>query len=104
MKAYRTNIFVKIAVVVVIVFFITSAVNLRSQLDSLISQKEALQEQIDELGNEIEKISIRLETPLTVENIEKIARETLGYRDPDEFYFRDFIEDEYEDDYDETEY
>ncbi len=87
MKAYRTNIFVKIAVVVVIVFFITSAVNLRSQLDSLISQKEALQEQIDELGNEIEKISIRLETPLTVENIEKIARETLGYRDPDEIIF-----------------
>ena len=87
MKAYRTNIFVKIAVVVVIVFFITSAVNLRSQLDSLISQKEALQEQIDELGNEIEKISIRLETPLTVKNIEKIARETLGYRDPDEIIF-----------------
>ena len=87
MKAYRTNIFVKIAVVVVIVFFITSAVNLRSQLDSLISQKEALQEQIDELGNEIEKISIRLETPLTVENIEKIARETHGYRDPDEIIF-----------------
>ena len=87
MKAYRTNIFVKIAVVVVIVFFITSAVNLRSQLDSLINQKEALQEQIDELGNENEKISIRLETPLTVENIEKIARETLGYRDPDERIF-----------------
>ena len=28
----------------------------------------------------------------------------VGYRNPDEFYFRDFIEDEYEDDYDETEY
>ena len=29
----------------------------------------------------------------------------VGYRNPDEFYFRDFIEDEHEDeDYDETEY
>ena len=85
--SFKTNIFVKAAVFVVIVFFISSAVKLRAQLDTLIEQKEALQTEIAELGNNIEKINIRLETPMTVENIEKIARETLGYRDPDEIIF-----------------
>ena len=42
---------------------------------------------IAELGDNIEKLNIRIETPMTVENIEKIARETLGYRDPDEIIF-----------------
>ena len=87
MTTFKTNIFVKVAVVVVIIFFISSALSLRSQLDSLIKQKETLQNEIDELNDEIEKINIRLETPMTVENIEKIARETLGYRDPDEIIF-----------------
>lgn len=85
--SFKTNIFVKVAVFVVIVFFISSAVSLRAQLDSLIEQKETLQTEIAELVNDIEKIQIRLETPMTVENIEKIARETLGYRDPDEIIF-----------------
>ena len=85
--SFKTNIFVKVAVFVVIVFFISSAVSLRAQLDSLIDQKETLQTEIAELVNDIEKIQIRLETPMTVENIEKIARETLGYRDPDEIIF-----------------
>ena len=78
---------VKIAVLAVIVFFISSAIKLRTQLDSLIDQKQQLEIEIAELGDNIEKLNIRIETPMTVENIEKIARETLGYRDPDEIIF-----------------
>ena len=87
MNIPKTNFLVKIAVLAVIIFFISSAIKLRAQLDSLIAQKEQLETEIAELGDDIEKIQIRLEAPMTVENIEKIARETLGYRDPDEIIF-----------------
>ncbi|MBP3387028.1 MAG: septum formation initiator family protein [Clostridia bacterium] len=87
MNTPKTNVLVKIAVLAVIVFFISSAIKLRTQLDSLIDQKQQLEIEIAELGDNIEKLNIRIETPMTVENIEKIARETLGYRDPDEIIF-----------------
>lgn len=87
MASLRTNFFVKIALVAVIVFFIISAVDLRNRLDSLNREKETLMADIIELYDDIEMINIRLEVPMTMENIEKIAREELGYRDTDERIF-----------------
>ena len=49
MNTPKANFLVKIAVLAVIIFFISSAIKLRAQLDSLIAQKEQLELEIAEL-------------------------------------------------------
>lgn len=93
MPALKTNIFVKVAVVVVVVFFVFTIINLRAQLNELEKQKELLQVQVEDLNDSIEEINLRLSAPLTLDTIEKVAREMYDYRDSDEIIFYNDIAD-----------
>ncbi|HPE95126.1 MAG TPA: septum formation initiator family protein [Bacillota bacterium] len=87
MGSVKTNIFVRLAVVAVVLFFIITVIDLRSQLNSLKDEKERLETTVIKLNDNIEEINAELDTPLTDEYIEKIARELYDYRDADEIIF-----------------
>lgn len=89
----RTNIFVRLAIVAVAAFFCISIINLRSELDALNEEKLLLEQQISDINDSIEEIQLRLETPLTLDYIEKVARELYDYRDSDEIIFYNNIAD-----------
>ena len=52
-----------------------------------------LEQQISDINDSIEEIQLRLETPLTLDYIEKVARELYDYRDSDEIIFYNNIAD-----------
>ena len=83
----RTNIFVRIAVIFVIVFFVVSIVQMQVKLSELKEQKNLVESEINKISNDIDEITLRLETPLTDEYIKRVAREKLGYCDEDEIIF-----------------
>lgn len=87
MTSVKTNIFVRLAVVAVVLFFMITIIDLRSQLNDLKDEKENLEATVVELNDNIEEINAELNTPLTDEYIEKIARELYDYRDADEIIF-----------------
>lgn len=82
----RSNIFVKIAVLAVIVFFVVSIVNMQVKLSDLKEQKAVAESRIRAITNNIEEINERLDTPITDDYIRKIAREN-GYYYSDEIIF-----------------
>ncbi|HBL83903.1 MAG: hypothetical protein A2Y17_00310 [Clostridiales bacterium GWF2_38_85] len=83
----RTNIFVRIAVIFVIVFFVVSIVQMQVKLSELKEQKNLVESEINKISDDIDEINLRLETPLTDEYIKRVAREKLGYCDEDEIIF-----------------
>lgn len=83
----RSNIFVKIAILAVIIFFVVSIFNMQVKLSDLKAQKEKAESSIKSIKNNIDEINERLATPQTDDYIRKIAREKFGYYDIDEIIF-----------------
>ena len=82
----RTNIFVRLAVLSVIVFFVASIVRMQVSLSELKEQKIVAESKLNAIKDNIDEINKRLATPVTDDYIRKIAREN-GYYDFDEIIF-----------------
>lgn len=83
----RANIFVRIAVFFVIVFFVVSIIQMQVQLSGLNEQKTQLQSEINQINENIDEITLRLDTSMTDDYIRRVAREEYGYCDEDEIVF-----------------
>ena len=81
------NIMVKFAFVCVLVILVFAVVNMQMQLSELRESKKQLEDSLQRVTDVIEEATIRLNTPLSDEYIERVAWEKLGYRKPGEIIF-----------------
>ncbi len=90
MSGYKTNLFVKIAVIAVIIVCLIAILRLQIQFSDLNEERKLLQTQLDEYSEDIEEIKAEIERPFDDEYVIRIAREKLGYHLPDEIiYYND---------------
>ncbi|MDD4165211.1 MAG: septum formation initiator family protein [Eubacteriales bacterium] len=87
------NTIVKFAFTLVFIVLLVSVINMQIDLRELKEKKALLEEQIKDVEDDIQELNIRLNTPLTDEYIERIAKEKLGYRRPNEIIFYSNIPD-----------
>ena len=83
----------KFAFTLVFIVLLVSVINMQIDLRELKEKKALLEEQIKDVEDDIQELNIRLNTPLTDEYIERIAKEKLGYRRPNEIIFYSNIPD-----------
>ena len=86
----RTNIFVKTAIVIVIVVCLITILRLQIQFNKLNEEKKILEAQVEEYTEDIEELRSEIERPFDDEYVIRVAREKLGYHLPDEIiYYND---------------
>lgn len=91
-KKTRPNMVMKLAFVCVLGFLVFSVINLQFELKELRALKEEKEAQIQKIEDDITELTIRLNTPISDEYIERVAREQ-GYRMPNEIIFYNDIAD-----------
>ena len=86
----RTNIFVKVAVIIVILVCLITILKLQIQFNRLNEEKKVLTSQVEEYREDIEELKAEMERPFDDEYVIRVAREKLGYHLPDEIiYYND---------------
>ncbi len=86
----RTNIFVRIAVIIVIAVCLITILKLQIQFNRLNEEKKVLAAQVEEYQEDIEELKAEIERPFDDEYVIRVAREKLGYHLPDEIiYYND---------------
>ena len=83
----RSNIFVKAASLVFIVFCTVTIVKMQFEFNSLKEDKAEVEEQIKAYELKIDELEARLEEDFDTEYIMRIAREKLNFRLPEEIIF-----------------
>lgn len=83
----RSNIFVKAAAVVFIVFCAVTIVKMQFEFNSLKEDKAEVEEQIKAYELKIDELEARLEEEFDTEYIMRVAREKLNFRLPEEIIF-----------------
>lgn len=87
------NVMVRFAFLCVLVILVFAVVNMQLQLKELKESKEQLEDSLRRVTDIIEETTIRLDTPMTEEYIERVARQKLGYRMPGEIiYYNDLTD------------
>lgn len=82
-----SNIFVKAATLVFIVFCAVTIVKMQFEFNSLKEDKAAVEEQIKAYELKIDELQARLEEDFDTDYIMRIAREKLNFRLPEEIIF-----------------
>ena len=86
----RTNLFVKIAMTVIIVVSVFTIVKLQMQFNELNSQRKQLTAQVKAYSDILEQKQEQLEEPFDDDYVVRVARAKLGYHLPDEIiYYND---------------
>ena len=86
----RTNIFVRLAVIIVIIVCLITILKLQIQFNKLNEEKKLLTAQVNEYREDIEELRAEIERPFDDEYVIRVAREKLGYHLPDEIiYYND---------------
>ena len=83
----KPNMILKLAFVCVVGFLVVSVINLQTTLNDLRADLAENQAKVTALEDDITELNIKLSTPISVEYIERVAREQLGYRMPGEIIF-----------------
>ena len=82
-----SNIFVKAATLVFIVFCAVTIVKMQFEFNSLKEDKAAVEEQIKAYELKIDELQARLEEDFDTDYIMRIAREKRNFRLPEEIIF-----------------
>ena len=86
-KKPRANIVVRFAFVCAVLFLVFSVVNMQFKLRELRNEKSKAEEKLSEIADVVQETQQRLNTPLTNEYYERVAREKYGYCNPNEIVF-----------------
>ncbi len=89
----RSNLIIRVAFTLIFIFLFVSVINLQVKLKDLRDQREELLETMEQRQDEIDELELRIATPIDEEYIERVAREKLGYRMPNEVIFYNDIPD-----------
>lgn len=87
MKNARLNFFIKLTILVVICFCAVNIIRLRTEYNNLIDTQNKLEQQKEAYEEEIDRLKNELERPMDDEYVMRIAREKLNYYLPDEIIF-----------------
>lgn len=93
MRSHKTSLAVKAALGGILVVLFISVINMQISLKTLREEREALEEEIADLRDDIEETTYRLSEEADAEYIERYAREKLGYRYPNEILFYNDVAD-----------
>ena len=85
-KKTRPNMAIKLAFVCVLGFLVNSVINLQVELKELRLLRAEREQQVHMLEDDIAELTVRLNTPISDDYIERVAREH-GYRMPNEIIF-----------------
>ncbi len=83
----NTNFIVRMAVAVMFVMLVFAVINVQMKLNDLKKNRQALEEQIEEVKDIIDEVTVRLNAPVDDEYIERVARDELGLRREGEIIF-----------------
>ena len=83
----RTNIFLKLAMIVFIVFALVSIIRMQFRLNALKDQEAALRAEQQEHNYKVEELQEKVDAEFDAEYIERVAREKLGLRMPGEIVY-----------------
>ncbi len=87
MKADKSNVFAKLAIITVMCFCIINIVKLQMQYNELKEQAAQLELEKTQYENSIDQINTELNSEFDDEYVMRIAREKLNYYLPDEIIF-----------------
>ena len=87
MKTENLNFFVKLTLVVVIIFCIVSIIRLRTSYSDLVASENEMKAQRIAYIDEIDRLKEELDHELDQDYVMRIARERLNYYLPDEILF-----------------
>ena len=92
-RPVRANLIIRAAFVFIFIFLFVSVINLQVTMNELRAERDALVEKMEQKQDEIDELELRIATPIDEEYIERVAREKLGYRMPNEVIFYNDIPD-----------
>ena len=81
------NMFVRVSILAVVVFFVFSFVTVRLKQNDQEAQAEQLREEIDRTREYINELQAEIDRPFDNEYVAEIAHEKLGLRFPQEIVF-----------------
>lgn len=81
------NMFVRLLILVMVVFFVVTFVTLRLKQNDLVARADRLQVEIDQMSEYINELQAELDRPFDDEYVAEIAHEKLGLRYPQEIVF-----------------
>ncbi len=92
-KPIRANLVVRIAFTLIFIFLFVSVINLQVEMNELRKLRDERVQAVAELQDDVDELELRIAEPIDDEFIERIAREQLGYRKPNEIIFVNGIAD-----------
>ncbi len=81
------NFIVRLSLACIIIVLAIALLSIQMKLNELKKSKQAMESQIEDVVDVIDELSIRLNTPVTDDYIERVARDELGYRREGEIIF-----------------
>ena len=81
------NMFVRVCILFVSVFFILSFVMIRLKQNDLAAEADQLRQEIEQYTEYINELEAEIERPFDSEYVAEIAHEKLGLRFPQEIVF-----------------
>ncbi len=86
-KNHKSNLIIRVAFILIFIFLFVSVINLQVQMKDLRDARDARLAQVQSLSDSIDELELRIAAPMDEEYIERVAREKLGYRKPNEIIF-----------------
>jgi len=83
----KLNVFVRIALVLTLVFLAVAAIKIQLEINELKEKKDTLEERKENYVFSIDKIQNDLNTPVDDDYIIRVAKEKLNLRLPEEIIF-----------------
>ena len=84
MRSVFRNMFVRISILVLVVFCLVAFVTLRLKQNDLSAKERALQAEIDRMNEYINELQAEIDRPFDDDYVAQIAHEKLGLRYPQE--------------------
>ena len=83
----RSNLVIRAAFILILIFLVVSVLNLQVQMNELRGELDARIEKAQLIQDNIDELELRIAAPIDEEYIERVARDQLGYRKPNEIIF-----------------
>lgn len=83
----RTNLIIRIAFTLIFIFLFVSVINLQVKMNELREERDLRTERVQQLQDAVDELELRIAEPIDDEYIERVARDQLGYRRPNEIIF-----------------
>ena len=92
-RPMRANLMVRIAFTLIFIFLFVSVINLQVEMNELRKLRDERVDKVAELQDNVDELELRIAEPIDDAYIERVARDQLGFRKPNEIIFVNGIAD-----------